>query len=78
MNVLDLTLKIKLINGFRKSGTFSSGVEEFLARLPTTLNHNSTVDEAFIEHIKVKKSETTQPKKLKFLQEQTMHILMSC
>lgn len=61
LDVLEPTLKTTLINGFRKCGIFPCGVEELLNRLPNALNVTSSVDESFIEHLKVKRAETTQP-----------------
>lgn len=63
LDVLEPTLKTTLMHGFRKYGIFPCGVEELLTRLPTALNYNSSVDEAFIEHLTVKRAETTQPTK---------------
>lgn len=61
LDVLEPTLKSTLQNGFRKCGIFPCGVEELLNRLPNALNTSSSVDESFIEHLKVKRAEITQP-----------------
>jgi len=50
-----------LQNGFRKCGIYPCDLNELLARLPHSEFNNSSVEETFIQHLSVKRSETAQP-----------------
>lgn len=76
---LEPNIKNTLKTGFRKCRIFPCGVEELLGRLPSASNSHSSVDEAFIEHLNIKRSETVNISKKEernstLLQELVMHM----
>jgi len=60
LDVLQPTIKTTMQNGFRKCGIYPCDAAELLERLPRSEDVNSSVEQSFIEHLNIKRSEVTQ------------------
>lgn len=60
LDVLQPTIKTTMQNGFRKCGIYPCVAAELLERLPRSEDVNSSVEQSFIEHLNIKRSEVTQ------------------
>lgn len=65
LDVLKPNMESTLQNGFKKCGIFPCEADELLSRLPQALNVSSCVEDSFIDHLNIKRSETTQTNKQK-------------